>query len=127
MRGHQIKTLAYRQLGNSSLRLIGQRFLAFKDKLVLQDVSAAQTSLKIFSKEEEFNDQSYNISFDHSANQVAYFSENTGVVYFEQLPTTTVLPAQTTTIRGSNNEGLNLQRVIVSNCDKLSEKNIMKF
>ena len=36
---------------------------------------------------------------------------------------TTVLPASMTIIRGTNNKGLNLQGVIVSSCDKLSEKN----
>ena len=125
VRGHHIKSLASGQLGHSSIQLIRKRFLAIEDNRVLLDVSVAQTVLEIPSKEKKFKGRYSKISFDHSANRVAYFSKNTGVVYFEQLPTTTVLSAPTITIRGANNKGLNLQGVIVSSSDKLSDKNIV--
>ena len=127
VRRYHIKSLDSGQVGNSSLRLIEQRFLAIEDNLVLQDISAAQTSIKIPSKKEEFKDRKYNISIDHSANQVAYFITDTDLVLFEQLPTATVLSAPAISIRGTNNKGPNLQGVIVSSSDKLSEKNIMRF
>ena len=127
MRGYHMKTLASEQLNYLSLRLIGRRFLAaIGRELVFQDVSSAQTYLKIPLKNTS-QDRKDKILINYSTNQVAYFSENPGVVYFEQLPTTTVLPAPTITLRGTNNKGLNLQGVIAGGCDKLSEKNIMIF
>ena len=124
-RGYNIKPLSPSQLGNSSFQSNGQIFFTIsRDKLILQDMSATQTTLKIPLKNEP-KDRSYSISIDLSAKQVAYFSENTGVVYFERLPTTTISSAPMTAIRGSNNKGLNLHGVIVSSCDKLSEKNIV--
>ena len=127
VRGYPMKAVASEQKSDrySSFRLIGQRFLATIGKeLVLRDVSSAQTYLKIPLKTAS-KDLKDKISINYLTNQVAYFSENTGVVSFEQLPTTTVLPAPTITVRGTNTKGLTLQGVRASSCNKLSEKNIV--